>query len=316
MLIVSTTRLTNKLEKQLIDRYPTCQFVFSESIDEAEAYFQDVEVLITYGEDMAEEHIDKAPNLKWIMVISAGVEMMPLKAIEKRDVLLTNAKGIHKIPMAEYAISMLLNYYRSNLAFANAQEDKEWNQKIPTKEISHRTMSIVGAGAIGEELARLAQAFRMKTIAVTNRGGERPYFDEVFDTDHLENALEQSDFVISILPSTSKTHHFYQPHHFKVMKQDAVFLNMGRGDAVEASVLIDALNSGEIEHAILDVTPIEPLPSDHEFWDHQSITLTPHVSGKSVFYLPRALAIFEDNLNEYLNDKKPSVNVINPSRGY
>ncbi|MGM0523385.1 MAG: D-2-hydroxyacid dehydrogenase [Bacillota bacterium] len=315
MQVISTTRLTESLEQQLINNYPEVTFRFFTSI-EAVKDLSEAEVLLTYGEDLTEAILEQATKLKWIMVMSAGVDEMPLAWLDRRNIQVTNARGIHKHPMSEYAMAMLLGHYREMFTFYEQQKQHKWHQKVKTKEINHRKMTIIGAGAIGEELARLAQAFHIETTAVTKTGGKRNNFDHSVTLSQVEEVLEESDFVVSILPSTAKTRPFYQPHHFKSMKSSALFLNMGRGDVVEADVLIKALDDGNISHAILDVTPLEPLPETHPFWDHEKITLTPHISGKSSQYLPRAIEIFEDNLSQYLVDGTLLVNKIDLKRGY
>ncbi len=315
MQVISTTRLTESLEQQLINNFPEVTFSFFTSID-AVKDLSEAEVLLTYGEDLTEVILEQATKLKWIMVMSAGVDEMPLEWIDAHNIQVTNARGIHKHPMSEYAMAMLLGHYREMFTFYEQQKQHKWHQKVKTKEINHRKMTIVGAGAIGEELARLAQAFHIETTAVTKSGGERNNFDYSVTLSQIDTALEDSDFVVSILPSTEETRPFYQSHHFNCMKSSAVFLNMGRGDVVEAPVLIKALDEGDIGHAILDVAPQEPLPEGHPFWEHEKITLTPHISGKSSQYLPRAIKIFKDNLSQYLIDGALTVNHIDLKRGY
>ncbi|CQR47202.1 Glyoxylate/hydroxypyruvate reductase A [Paraliobacillus sp. PM-2] len=316
MYIVSTTILTEEMRERLKANFPSATFVFYENIEQAEVDLPKADIIVTYGEDLIAFHIEQAEQLKWIMVISAGMDEMPFRHIKARGIKVTNAKGIHKIQMAEYAISMLLHVYRQNETFRRNQLAQKWDQTVPFKEISNRTMTIVGSGVIGEELARIAKAFRMKTIGVSRSGEEKAQFDEVYTTDHLELALKQADFVVSILPSTADTLYFYKQDHFKAMKPNAIFLNMGRGDAVQSETLIMALDQEQIAHAILDVFEQEPLPSDHPLWEHPKVTMTPHVSGKSPNYIPRAIDIFEQNLRSYLNNRELCINVIDPDRGY
>ena len=315
MRVISTTRLTENLEQKLVHDYPNVTFRFFSSIEKV-TNLSEAEVLITYGDDVTEAILEQATNLKWIMVMSAGVDEMPLAWIQKRNIQVTNARGIHKHPMSEYAMAMLLGHYREMFTFYEQQKQHKWHQKVKTKELNHRKMTIIGAGAIGEELARLAQAFHIETTAVTKSGGKRNNFDHSVTLSQIEEALNDSDFVVSILPSTNETRPFYRAHHFKCMKSSALFLNMGRGDVVDEEVLIKALDEGDIAHAILDVTPLEPLPEEHPFWSHEKITLTPHISGKSSQYLPRAIEIFEDNLSQYLIDGTLPVNQIDLKRGY
>lgn len=316
MLILSTTRLTDDIEQQLKRDFEQITFKFTDNIDQASEYLSEADVLLTYGSDIKEKDIEQAEQLKWIMVMSAGIDKMPNELIQQRNILMTNVRGIHKTPMAEYALSMLLSHYKNHLAFADQQRNKVWDKAIETREIADRTLTIVGAGAIGEEVARLGQAFQMKTIAVTKSGGTRPYFDHVYQNSSLKNALEDADFVVSVLPSTKETEGYYQDDHFKWMKKSAIFLNMGRGNVVAEETLLKALNDDQIEHAILDVTPIEPLPKDSPLWSHEKVTLTPHISGKSEQYVPRAIEIFRENLVSFIKEESVSVNKINFDRGY
>ncbi|WP_079708874.1 D-2-hydroxyacid dehydrogenase [Paraliobacillus ryukyuensis] len=316
MIVVTTSPLTNDLQSQLTANFPSVTFKFNENMGQAEVHLADADVLVTFGEDVTSDHIKQATNLKWIMVLSAGMDEMPFRIIKERGIKVTNARGIHKIQMAEYAISMLLHVYRQNETLRRNQLAHHWDSKVPLKEISNRTMTIVGAGAIGEELARLAKAFRMKTIGVSRSENVKPHFDENYTNDQVMHALKQADFVVSILPSTEETFYFYKQEHFKTMKSNAVFLNMGRGDAVQSETLIMALDQGQIAHAVLDVFEQEPLPSDHPLWEHPKVTMTPHVSGKSPQYLPRAVEIFEQNLKAYIEENKLVTNEIDVERGY
>lgn len=316
MLILSTTRLTADIEKQLKNDFIDVDFKFMENIDQASSFLPIADVLITYGSDIEEKHIEQAEQLKWIMVMSAGIDQMPNRYIKERNILMTNVRGIHKISMAEYALAMLLSNYQSHLTFAKNQSRKIWDQTVKTHEITGRTLTIVGAGAIGEELARLAKAFQMTTIAVTNSGGLRPNFDYVYQKDSLKIALKDADFVVSILPSTMDTKEYYQDEHFKWMKDSAIFLNMGRGDAVTEKTLLKALDNNQISHAILDVTPVEPLTNESLLWTHDKVTLTPHISGKSEQYIPRAVEIFRENLVSFIKDRSVTTNKVNLDRGY
>ncbi|QDP39428.1 D-2-hydroxyacid dehydrogenase [Radiobacillus deserti] len=316
MNILSTAKLPEQIKEELLHTYPRMTFHFHSKMEEALPYLKDAEILLTYGEDLNEELIDQATALKWIMVLSAGMDEMPFPCIKERNILVTNSRGIHQIPMAEYAISMLLQVNRQAKTLIENQRNHVWDRRVNMTEISGSTMTIVGSGAIGQELARLAKAFRMKTIGISRSGQAKEYFDEVYPSTEIHKALPEADFVVSILPSTQETHYFYQTEHFQHMKESAIFLNMGRGDAVRSEVLLEALKTDQIAHAVLDVTDPEPLPTNHPLWDQPNVTITPHLSGKSVHYLPRAIAIFKHNLNVYLDGKGTYENEIDPDRGY
>jgi phosphoglycerate dehydrogenase-like enzyme len=314
MLILSTIIPNESIQTKMMDAFPDLNFIYQEGwTDEP---LNEAEILITYGEDLNEEIIGKAANLKWIMVMSAGLELMPFKAIEERGILVTNARGIHKIPMAEYTIGMLLQYEKKLKLLMKNEREELWHRKIEVGELNGKTMLVLGAGAIGGEVARLGKAFRMTTMGVNRSGKPVDSIDRLYTLDNILEAVPEADYIVSVLPSTDETKGLLQKEHFKAMKETAVFVNIGRGDLINDEVLIEALEAGELAHAILDVFDPEPLGKGHPFWKMENVTVTPHLSSKSGEYLPRTFAIFEKNMREYLKAGKDFINVIDLSRGY
>nr|WP_205093109.1 D-2-hydroxyacid dehydrogenase [Thalassobacillus pellis] len=317
MLVLSAIKnMKEDIRARLEADYPEIDFIFSYGIEEAKEHLPEAEVFITYGEDLNDELIKQAKNLKWIMVISAGLDQMPFRQIEEQGILVTNARGIHAVPMAEYAFSMLLQVYRQAKKLFEFEKEHSWQRKLPMEEISGKTMAIVGTGAIGQEVARIAKAFHMETLGVSKTGNDKPYFDKTYENAALTNVISNADFVVSVLPSTSETRELFQDEHFKAMPTHAVFLNMGRGDLVKSETILNAVRAGEIAHVVLDVFEEEPLPRDHPFWDEENVTITPHLSGSSSQYQYRAFEIFFDNLEKYLQGEKDYINKIDPKRGY
>ena len=318
MLVVSTfvpneKELIHELEKS----YPSVSFSFFENINLVPSdKLASAEVLITYGEDLTPHHIHEASALKWIMVTSAGMELMPLKEIEARNILVTNAKGIHKIPMAEYTLTMMLQTARNTKKLIENEQIGKWERNTPISELHGKTILILGAGAIGGEIARLASAFRMRTLGVNSSGRSIPNFDAMSTLNDLDDVLPHADYIVNVLPSTKETRRFLQKKHFSLMKNNAVFLNIGRGDIVEENVLIEALKKGEIAHAVLDVFVQEPLPQEHAFWNMENVTVTPHLSSRTKSYQPRAFEIFRHNLNVFLQEDSGYQNIIDVKRGY
>ncbi|RDI37187.1 D-2-hydroxyacid dehydrogenase [Falsibacillus pallidus] len=286
------------------------------SIDEENGLLAEAEVLVTFGEDLTEGHIRKAQKVKWIMVVSAGLEKMPLDAIAERGILLTNAKGIHKKPMAEFTIGLMIQYVKQLGAFRDQQREGIWRPDLKMGELSGKNLMIVGAGAIGTEIAKAANFFGMAVYGVNSTGKPIKNFQDMYTIESFKEALPIMDFIINILPSTDKTKYLYQKEHFTAMKETAVFINIGRGDAVSEEVLIEALEEERIAHAFMDVFETEPLPEGHPFWKLKNLTLTPHVSSHSDDYLPRAFEIFKHNLHTYINNKNNFMNVVDPKRGY
>lgn len=316
MTILFSLKISEQDQERLTTHYPSEDFIFCPSMDEAKHKIDKAEVIVTYGSDLDETLIASAKKLQWVCVLSAGLDQLPFQALKEKDVLVTNVKGIHKVPMAEYAISMLLSVYRHERLLMIKQQQHVWDRTVKPLEISGKTMLIAGTGAIGQEVARLAQAFNIKTIGVSKHGRSVEFFDETVTTSQMTTRLPEADFVVSVLPSTVETKNIYTFDVFQAMKNEAVFLNMGRGDAVENDVILKAVQEEEIMHAVLDVFEQEPLPEDHPLWDADNITITPHLSGISPYYLPRALDILEKNLDVYMKGYGEFVNKIDVSRGY
>lgn len=315
-MILFSAKIASKYQERLKANFPNQVFTFCESNDEIKQHVSDAAVIVTYGEDLTAELIGQANSLKWIMVISAGVDKLPFQAIRKKGILVTNARGIHKIPMAEYAISMLLQVYRQEKVIMQNQAEKVWDKSVRMKEITGKTMLIAGTGAIGQEVARLAKAFHMKTIGVSRSGSDVTFFDENHSTDDMNGLLPHADFIITVLPNTKETQGLFTYEHFQNMPNHAVFVNMGRGNIVSSTDLLKAIREKEIAHAVLDVFEEEPLPTEHAFWQEENITITPHISGVSPNYVPRAMEIFEHNLQVYLDERDTYVNIIDVTRGY
>jgi len=315
-VLFTISNITEQQENHLQERFSDQSFVFLKDREKINEYIKNAEVLVTYGSDVTEELIEKANHLKWIQVLSAGVDRLPFEAIAKKDILVTNARGIHKIPMSEYAISMLLHVYRKERKVVENQAAVNWDRSYSVGEISGKTMVVLGTGSIGQEVARLAKAFHMRTIGVSRSGDPAQHFDETYKVEHLLSVLDKGDFIISILPSTKDTTYLLTDKHFDVMKDDAVFLNMGRGDLVKTETLLKAIQEEKIKHAILDVFEEEPLPEDSPLWKEDKVTITPHLSGVSARYLERALGIFKQNMHYYINGEEELDNQINIERGY
>ncbi|MDR7074664.1 D-2-hydroxyacid dehydrogenase [Fictibacillus barbaricus] len=316
-MILSSARLKDDIKENLKKEFPESEFRFYNKMKEAAADLEHAEILITFGEDLNEELVNRAKVLKWIMVISAGLDKMPFDALEKRNILITNARGIHKTPMAEYTISMMLQVSRKAKEMMEKQKEHTWDRKVPMTEISGQTIGILGTGAIGGEIARLSKAFQMKTIGFNRSGKSVDHFDIIVDQEGIEQLYKESDFIVNVLPSTDLTKGFIHADSFSLMKPTSVLINIGRGTTIAEGDLIAALKEQKIGHAVLDVFEKEPLAEDSPLWDMENVTITPHISGISPQYQARALEIFSMNYKLYLkNQLSDMVNIIPYDRGY
>ncbi|WP_449539102.1 D-2-hydroxyacid dehydrogenase [Ferdinandcohnia sp. Marseille-Q9671] len=318
MRILSTFIPLEEIMERLKEVFPQEEFIYCKDIDEAKPTIHNADILVTYGEDLNESIIEMATNLKWIMVISAGLELMPFNAIKRKGILVTNVRGIHKIPMAEYTLSMMLHVTKKNKVIVEQQKNKSWDRltNFPVGELYGKTIGILGVGAIGGEIARLAKAFQMRVLGLNRSGKSHEFVDEMYQFNGLEIICSNSDYLVSVLPSTNETKYLLGAKHFELMKDDATFINIGRGDLVKEDVLMHAIRTNQISHAVLDVFEEEPLPAGHPFWEFENVTVTPHISSKSKYYQPRSFEIFEQNLHIFKQGGSNYINKIDLDRGY
>ncbi|PKG44670.1 MULTISPECIES: D-2-hydroxyacid dehydrogenase [unclassified Planococcus (in: firmicutes)] len=300
-------------QEQLQAEFPEVNFRF---LYKNKSFLPTADIVVTYGEDLTAEDIESAENLKWIMVASAGIEKMPHAAIAKKEIIVSNVKGIHKTPMAESALAHLLALKRSLPFIYESQRNGEWNRKTQSSELAGSTAVLFGPGAIGSEIGRLLQAFGVKTIGCNRSGNDAEYMDEMVSIENVSAVLPDADIVLSVLPSTKETYHLLKKEHFQAMKEDAIFMNLGRGDLVEDQVMLGALENGEIGYAILDVFEEEPLPADHPYWKMDNVIISPHVSSHSGKYVERALDVFIPNLHAWIKGDKSPSNPVDMKRGY
>jgi phosphoglycerate dehydrogenase-like enzyme len=316
MKIIFTFQPKEEFVSDLKNSFPEAEFLFYKKIKEAEQELPQAEVIVTMGEDLTSDHIEKSKKCKWIMVTSAGLEKMPFGAIKKRGILVANAKGIHKIPMAEFTIGLMLQHAKRLQTVWEQEKAAVWSRRLPTSELYEASLLILGAGAIGGEIARLAKAFHINVSGMNSTGLPGEHFDSMFTLETFRDQLPKFDYIVSVLPSTSQTKGILEVDHFEQMKDTAVFINIGRGDLVEESVLLEVAEKKLISHMYLDVFDQEPLPENHPFWKSESITVTPHLSSITKKYMPRALEIFKKNLSTYSNNREIYINVIDAERGY
>ncbi|WP_269801501.1 NAD(P)-dependent oxidoreductase [Planococcus sp. MB-3u-03] len=199
-------------QEQLQAEFPEVNFRF---LYKNKSFLPTADIVVTYGEDLTAEDIESAENLKWIMVASAGIEKMPHAAIAKKEIIVSNVKGIHKTPMAESALAHLLALKRSLPFIYESQRNGEWNRKTQSSELAGSTAVLFGPGAIGSEIGRLLQAFGVKTIGCNRSGNDAEYMDEMVSIENVSAVLPDADIVLSVLPSTKETYHLLKKEHFR-----------------------------------------------------------------------------------------------------
>lgn len=229
-------------------------------------------------------------------------------------VVVTCSRGMHAASLSEHAFSLMLALSRRLLDFQHDRATRHWERR-QCSTLQGKTLLVVGLGAVGRQVALKGQAFGMRVLGVRRQAEGVPGVDELFAPDHLREALARSDWVILCLALTPETRHYIGAGELAVMKPTAFLINVARGEVVDEAALLEALRSGRIAGAGLDVFATEPLPDDSPFWGLPNVVMTPHVGGSMDDYEGRALEIFLGNLGRFLRGE-PLENVVDKARGY
>jgi phosphoglycerate dehydrogenase-like enzyme len=257
-----------------------------------------------------------APDLGWVQAIGAGIDHLADAGLPDSCVV-TNAAGVAAAPIAEFAIGRLLAVWKRFREIDEGQHEHEWKAKFG-RSVEGLTLGIIGLGAIGTAVAVRARAFEMHTIGTRRsyrEGHDHPAVDELRGAADLHEVLARCDAVVVSAPGTQETENLFDAAAFAAMKPGAVFCNVGRGSLVDEPALIDALTSGHLGAAILDVTRQEPLPPGDPLWDAPNIYISPHCSTAQDRYNDKLFALFADNLGRYVRGEELR-NIVDRSAGY
>lgn len=286
---------------------------------DAEAALAEAEVLLRGGIAAAalDHVIERAPNLRWIHSISAGVDKVVTPLSRQRGLLVTNARGVFSRPIAEYVVMMALAIARRLPQLLDLQRERTW-QPLRGAELSGLTVGIVGYGSIGTEIASLLAPFGTRVVATRRHpelgSGGVPNV-EVWGVDRLRELLRIADLVVIAAPLTDATARLIGPTELQEMPGHAWLINIARGRLVDEMALRRALAAGWIGGAVLDVFDEEPLPEDSPLYDTPNLVITPHTSWSSDRVLERSVDLFVANLERYLADQ-PLENLVDLEAGY
>lgn len=226
------------------------------------------------------------PHLQWIHAMAAGaggaVKASGLDTETLQKFHVTTSAGVHALPLAEFSAFGILNGFKRSAEMALDQANKVWPElRTPTKLVNGSRLVIAGLGEIGLETARIARALGMKVSGTKRNVGDIDGIEQVTTNDGLADLVATADAVVNTLPGTPYTEKLFNADIFSAMKPGAVFVNVGRGTVVDEEALLDALNSGQVSYACLDVFAVEPLPQDSALWSHPKVLVSPHTSALS-----------------------------------
>ena len=275
------------------------------------------EAEVIYGLILPQNLLTRAPRLKWVQTMSAGVDRFARMDIWQSPVIITGVSGIHATPIGEFALQFMLMFAKGAPSCFQMKQKHEWKRFIPSV-LRGKTVGIVGLGNIGREVARLSQAFGMRVIANRRSATKQKrarYVDILLPEGQLNQLLSESDYVVVATPLTPETRGLIGEKELRAMKPSAYIINIGRGGLVDEEALIRALDEKRIAGAGLDVVANEPLPPESRLWDFDNVILSPHIAGGMEDYMERATEVFCENLSRYLSGKK-LLNVVDKKRGY
>jgi D-2-hydroxyacid dehydrogenase (NADP+) len=285
------------------------------------AILAEAEVLFT-SSVMPPDIVGSAPKLRWVQLTAAGVEELLDSELARSGVTLATASGIHAVPIGEYVMGAMLAFAKRLPGATRAQAERRWRPYL-AEELYGKTVGILGLGAIGGYVAKLAKADGMRVLAIRRSVRRRAArqkaaiadVDELLPPSDLPYLLSQADYVVIAVPLTSESRGLIGERELRTMRPTARLINVSRGAVVDEAALVRALKEEWIAGAALDVFQEEPLPPDSELWGMDNVILTPHISGGTPVYMERAVALFCDNLRRYLAGE-PLRNAVDLKRGY
>ena len=263
--------------------------------------------------------VQSCPSLRWVQGTAAGAgEQLKAADLNQADlsrITITSASGVHAGPLAEFCLFGLLAMSKGLPRVRADQLAHHWDH-YPVAELRGRTLLVLGLGAVGTEVARLAKAFGMHTLGVNRRGSsDSPDIDEAHPPTSLDKLLPRADAIVVTLPLTDETAGMLDVRAFEQMKPAALLVNVGRGRVIDETAMVSALRDHHLAGAVLDVFATEPLPKDSPLWDMPNVVVSPHTTALSLHENERIIELFVKNLHRYLEGKE-LINRIDPRLFY
>lgn len=269
---------------------------------EPETDFKSVDAAILNGLFLY-HGVEEFENLKFVQLTSAGLDRVPLDDLRARSIKLCNARGVYSVPIAEFAVTGVLDLYKKSYAFYLSKKTHVWDKQRDIKELNGSTVAVIGCGSVGTECARRFKAFGTRIIGVDIFKPTDSAYDVFYLIEDVKKAVSVSDIVVLALPLTDKTKGSFDRELFASFKDGSVLVNIARGAIVNEADLTNALKSGKLFGAVLDVFEKEPLGSESELWELDNVIITPHNSFVSDKNTGRLFEVCYDNLREFVKEE-------------
>lgn len=285
------------------------------------ADIKDADILLANQRTLQPELLTRCQGLKWVQVTSVGIERLPMDMLEKRSVLVTNARGVMGIAIAEDILCKMLMLSRKSRTSMELQREKIWRDPGGMVNLCGKTIGLLGTGDVGTQTAFRAKAFGMTAVGLNTSGRQLSPFDHVWSSEQLNELIAVSDYIVMTLPLTTKTERLLNREQLALMKPSAYLINISRGALINEEALLEHLRLGKIAGAALDVFVEEftlgRLPESSPFWELDNVIITPHSAAGGDQRYQRFTADFLTNMNMFLRNRCNEMrNVVQSSRGY
>lgn len=286
--------------------------------DEKNLIYEDdlkgVEILITYNPFLTLD-ISNMKKLKWIQLLSNGIDQLPKGYIEENNILVTNNKNSYSIPVAEWIVLKILEIYKNSYSFYKNMGKKLWKEDQSLLELNKKVIGILGTGGIAVETAKRLRGFNVTLLGYNTRGTQTLYFDKCYSKNEMKEMLKKCDVLVSLLPSTKETYHTIDKDSFEAMKDGTVFISVGRGEVINEEDLIKYIKNKKFRGVALDVFENEPLDKKNSLWNFENVIITPHNAWISEKNDEKIYALVYENMRRY-KIKERLINYVNLQRGY
>ena len=279
------------------------------------------DIMFDFDYTNVDELPELAPNVRWIQATSAGIGQFVRRtsyATRMPATVFTTASGVHAQPLAEFCLLAMLLFSRNIFTIQDQQDRKHW-ERLAGTDLLGRTLGIVGMGKVGREIARLSRPLGLQILGIKRHAdGIDPanyHVDKLYGSDGLDDLLRQAEYLVLCLPHTDETTKLIGARELALLPQNAVLINIARGAVVDEAALIEALQSGHLGGAALDVFEEEPLPEKSPLWDMPNVLVSPHSASTSDRENERLTDLFCANLRCFLSGK-PMQNVLDVDRLY
>ncbi len=256
-------------------------------------------------------------RLQWIQSSAAGMDWCLVPSVIESDIVISTASGVLADQVAEHTMSLILAWMRDLPTFlweqhdSNAPDYRKFLRR-PTRDLTGRTVGIVGFGGVGRRLSQVLAPFRTRILATDLFPVQKPeHVAELWSPNRLDDLLGESEVVILCLPLNAQTRRMFDAARLKKIRPETLFVNVARGPLVETDALVAALKNNELAGAVVDVTSPEPLPAGHPLWDFPNVIVTPHVGGQCRFRFDDVVDIFSANVRRRLSGR-PLINLLTP----